>query len=629
VTFAEAAAAAGGEKVITLLDDIDDPYTLAVGEILKVARNEKALTVKAPEDYVLKISDPDAEGVITYSSVAGVVRLEVHNYNDYSINYNVDGRSGAYETLEEAIDKYFMSSYLKIDDETSVRVRGVLVLLDNAGDVVFPEKLHDGVFVIKNGFSINPTIEGPYILKESSQTNYTYYYTNAANASIVREGVTKYYTLDGAVADVREGETIKFLGNCYSNVTVDNGKTFTIDLNGYEQKGIISLKSGFVTIENGTVTKSVKVYGSADSSQNPGDYNKLILSEDSVLTNGYSVILYNANYSDDGAAYGSQIDIYGTTGTLWVIGTCHEGNSVININDGATVSDTETAIGLNGCATVNVNPGATILGGDEGVAIEVRAGSLNVAGGTISGGTTADASFGQVDSGTTSKNAGIAIAQHSTQLPINVTISGSPVISGSSALYIVNPQDNPDTAGAIAVEIVDTPVFNGKTEIIDNRAEILVSGGKFDTQVRVEDCVVGKIPTTEPDNDGKYTVVNGWKVKFDLNEGTGEGDYSQQNIPTGEKVTKPASDPKLTNQIFDGWYQMIDDEMAETAWNFDEDIPTSDMTLKAGWKYDKVEEVKFSAPKLSERTKTFEDEPVVFATAIKIRRTSDTNFRNL
>ena len=74
-TFGEAVTAANnGEKVITLLADIDEAYTLAADETLKVAHDGKGLEVKAPEGMVLK-SETDADGVTTYTVADAVARI--------------------------------------------------------------------------------------------------------------------------------------------------------------------------------------------------------------------------------------------------------------------------------------------------------------------------------------------------------------------------------------------------------------------------------------------------------------------------------------------------------------------------------------------------------------------------
>ncbi len=69
-TFAAAAEAReNNDVVITLLENITDPYTLAADETetLKVKLDNHALNVAAPAGYELVTSEPDENGVTTYS----------------------------------------------------------------------------------------------------------------------------------------------------------------------------------------------------------------------------------------------------------------------------------------------------------------------------------------------------------------------------------------------------------------------------------------------------------------------------------------------------------------------------------------------------------------------------------
>lgn len=62
-TFAEAATAAGNDKIITLLADITDEYTLSEGQTLMVAKNGHTITVKAPDPFQLYTEDKEIDGV--------------------------------------------------------------------------------------------------------------------------------------------------------------------------------------------------------------------------------------------------------------------------------------------------------------------------------------------------------------------------------------------------------------------------------------------------------------------------------------------------------------------------------------------------------------------------------------
>ena len=62
-TFAEAATAAGNDKIITLLANITDEYTLSEGQTLMVAKNGHTITVKAPDPFQLYTEDKEIDGV--------------------------------------------------------------------------------------------------------------------------------------------------------------------------------------------------------------------------------------------------------------------------------------------------------------------------------------------------------------------------------------------------------------------------------------------------------------------------------------------------------------------------------------------------------------------------------------
>ncbi|MBD5423609.1 MAG: hypothetical protein HDR44_00565 [Allobaculum sp.] len=94
-----------------------------------------------------------------------------------------------------------------------------------------------------------------------------------------------------------------------------------------------------------------------------------------------------------------------------------------------------TGIYQAGLSTITVNNGS--ITGNCG--IETRAGDLNVTGTTVTGGNGAFDVKPEGNAATT-ENAGIAIAQHTTDKPITVTIDKA-TISGSVGLSITDPQN--------------------------------------------------------------------------------------------------------------------------------------------------------------------------------------------
>lgn len=87
---------------------------------------------------------------------------------------------------------------------------------------------------------------------------------------------------------------------------------------------------------------------------------------------------------------------------------------------------------------------------------------------------------------------------------------------------------------------------------------------------------------TVPDSGGTYHPENGTVTKdvctviFDSQGGSA---VSSIIVTLGEKVTKP-SNPTKSGYTFDGWYK---ERSCTTAWNFDTDIVTGNITLYAKW----------------------------------------------
>lgn len=251
---------------------------------------------------------------------------------------------------------------------------------------------------------------------------------------IVKIGETVYYSLAAAVAAVpTDGTetTIELLANVTENVVVKDGKNIVLDLGEKTLIGYIDQYDSNITLTNGNLAGTFYVNGGPSSAE--AGYNKFTLAADATITSDWGFILYQGPNGND--AYGSTIDINGTiNGTAWVMGNITEGNSVINVNNGATIDG--DVFGLNGLATLNVKAGATIIGAETG--IEVRAGNLNVEGGTITS-TSTEYKVESNGSGTTTYGAAIAVAQHTTGLPINANITGG-TLSGIKTISVADPE---------------------------------------------------------------------------------------------------------------------------------------------------------------------------------------------
>ena len=114
-----------------------------------------------------------------------------------------------------------------------------------------------------------------------------------------------------------------------------------------------------------------------------------------------------------------------------------------------------------GYANWNISGNTEITG--YNTAIEIRAGNMTIDSGTFKSTATAY-SCSKNDGGATTTGAAIAVAQHNTNLPIDVVITGTPKLSGVYGLSVTNPQGNTKDA-----------ISNVKVTINDNVENLYVS----------------------------------------------------------------------------------------------------------------------------------------------------------
>lgn len=387
----------------------------------------------------------------------------------------------------------------------------------------------------------------------------------------------KYYRVDGVAKNEKGQPCITVIGGAYTdlgdavmyaadnttitlaeNVTLDKaisigsseGKTIVLDLGGKTLKGNIDFYAGNLTIQNGTIDG--RVYANATNADM--EYGHLTIAKDAVIKGGFdrngnsnAVLLWQAEVSENN--YGATVDIYGTLEkNLWVIGniktdlTTAENPCVVNIHEGAVIKGEDgTGVAVQGAAKVTV--GKAAITGSTG--IEVRAGELTVDGATVVG-TAKPTTTTPNGNGTTTDGAGIAVAQHTTKLPIKVTINSGD-ISGYSALYQSNPQKN----DAEFVEKVSVTVNGGTFKAINGGTVsvysenncVAVSGGTFSSNPSA--FVADKSLEVSKDTADQYTVskktnaaeTSEVKLPAASTEGTTEAKIDKGDIDTGKDLT--------------------------------------------------------------------------------------------
>lgn len=181
---------------------------------------------------------------------------------------------------------------------------------------------------------------------------------------------------------------------------------------------------GTLTLDVGTEIGEVE-----NSTPGAGSYGVVGVTVLGAYSNGNDV---PENYAGETIVVKSGV-VIDTTGFA-ISGNGNSHGTTITINGGTMTAEESTGIYHPQTGTLNIN-GGYITGGVSG--IEIRAGELNMTGGSVIG-EASPTDVGPNGNGTTSTGAGIAIAQHTTKLPIALNITGG-TVEGFSAIYENNP----------------------------------------------------------------------------------------------------------------------------------------------------------------------------------------------
>lgn len=389
--------------------------------------------------------------------------------------------------------------------DAAVMINGGKMIAETNALFITNGTKHNGTITVTGGtFSSDPTayLAAGYTASENNGT-----FTVVPKDYVAQIGDTKYETLADAAA---VGGDIKLL----KDVTLTSGlainKDITLDLNGKT----LERKNGYIfdvysnmTVKNGTVKFSEKPAKSGAAIW----VNKTAkLTVESNVTveapdNCFDIAYYEDCTAAEVILRGKLIGGSGVT----MNGNIGEGTSNKLTVDGATIDVTGHGIYQAGCADTNFTiNNSVITGGCTG--IEVRAGKLTVTNSTITGkGKLAVKPNG---SGTTTDGAGIAIAQHTTKQPIDVTIAGG-TVTGEYAVYESNPQKNSAEDIDKVKVAVTGGTFTGK--IYSEDVASFITGGTFNTNPK--DYVPAADYTVAKKGD-VYTVAKKDKNK----DGTGE-----------------------------------------------------------------------------------------------------------
>lgn len=372
-------------------------------------------------------------------------------------------------------------------------------------------------------------------------------------------------------------------------------KAVVLDLQGNTITGktIYVYDGGSLTIKNGTVNTTIMVYGGKVNT------TKLSIESDVVITTAFGIRL-EGGVNGNGDEFANNLDTYKTsTGTygkseinfagtinctdagIWLYGNIGHseavtekivlGDNVVNIKNGAKINVTgsgSVGIGLMGCVTVNVEEGASISAG--AAAVFVKAGTLNVFGGTLTA--TDNGPADSILSNGNGTDAGVAAAVAVTGTynkfhPITVNIDGGTFTNvNGNAVFVGHSVSNnaavPYTKG-IDVDItggnfvsapgkqavlIQNSVDGDAPSYADNRANA-ITGGTFNSDVTP---YVGENTLVVVGGNNYYVGNSAYEAVGNATGGTftvvgGEGGEILTTNP-GVTITNNTDNPILVNR---------------------------------------------------------------------------------
>ena len=376
----------------------------------------------------------------------------------------------------------------------------------------------------------------------------------AANPASVSNAETLKTAIGAATA---ENNTITLTDNVVLNESVEikkSGVNLVIDLGGKTISGSSLLFDIYspVTFKNGTI--DVTYNGSASICVmwlNGGA--KLALENDVIVNAAKSA---------------------GATGSVFAVGLfddCDEAELTINGkitgDNGATINGTITtntnkvtvngtidvaghALYLAGNGITDINNGACVKG-DAG--IEIRAGVLNINGGTVESTGTYSAPIAN-GNGTTASGAALIVAEHTTNQGITVNVNSGNIKAASNGKAIA--ASDPENKGGddVKLNVAGGNVVGGiqVEESIEAAKPVAVTGGTFSTDV------------TEYLAEGKILQKNGDTYTAVTNSAITSGTYtSEPTVPSGYKATKNDDGTWTVSKVSYYYYQPTTDTKAD------------------------------------------------------------------
>lgn len=313
---------------------------------------------------------------------------------------------------------------------------------------------------------------------------------------------------DTALPTADANGVIKLTNNVTLPKMTEIKGNITLDLNGFTISGKGTILDLYGTIEikdsseggNGKIVSTERTNTAPNSPNSNGIWinndTSVTINSGTIEGNTWGVVVagVNASFTMNGGTVINGITGNGNENA----GVPEYAPTTITIN-GGVVNGGELGIYHPQVGKLTINNGE--ITGKSG--IEMRAGELVVNGGVITA-TGTPLTVNPNGGGSTTVGAAVAIAQHTTKRPITVNISGG-TFTGGAALLEANPQGNPKDATKNVGIVVNGGTFNGDVNKDDvDASNLLINGGTFTKK----ESGAEKYLANGKELDGNGNVVN-------------------------------------------------------------------------------------------------------------------------
>ena len=316
---------------------------------------------------------------------------------------------------------------------------------------------------------------------------------NGKHYASLREAISEVATNQEATIVMLKDETN------VESIDITNGKKITLDLASHqisfkpsegfsvENGALNATGSGVISSSYGTAyTPTIRITGSG---YDVADYSVVTIGKNVTVSNdgSYGMGMFRDGTSE--AAYGAKVVIEGTLTSTYgfsvngmVKETEGEHLPEVIVSESGKIIDGDAAIYAAGYAKYTIN--GTLEGKEFG--IEIRAGELTVG---ENASITATGDFSDPvpnGNGSTVTGAAIAVSQHTTNLPITVTVNGGSInATGNNGHSLFEIDTVESEGGSVSKDVAVTingGSFSGGVGSINNKLDI--SGGSFSSSVK-------------------------------------------------------------------------------------------------------------------------------------------------